>query len=1786
MKKIFLFIIFSLFVTEVKSQLSKVHYIPPLTATDDPGDQWMYISTPSTSSVNFQVKIWGEDGNLGTIFSSGTVDNNNPIAIELAQDPGDNNGWWSNLIVEFTETEQVLKKGYIIESDSEVYVSVRANSDGNQYQAGALVSKGKSGLGTRFRAGMFQNRTTSHIGFISVMASEDLTQVSFNVTKNMETIEGPKEIVTPLTVGLNKGESYILASQSVFDGSTINGNELIGTLVTSNKPIVMNSGSAAGSFAEFNGGQDYGFDQLVGSDLVGSEYIFIRGNGNDGWENVLIIADQDNTEILVNGESYATIVKSGDYLIIEGDNYSSNVAGANMYVNTKNTDHKLFAFQGTGSVYASPMAAAANQGMFFVPPLNCSSKGDVDNIAFIDKVGNKTFEGAVTFITKKNASILINGNAIESFAEVTGPLEVLGNENYVTYMVKKLTGNVSVSGNDELYVAYFNYGEAATTGGFYSGFATPPEIVYNVELAALGSCIKQNGESNIILTAKNIDNFDSIRWLIENEFGTFVPTGDISTLFKPTTAGSYKLEGVLECSNLNFLSNKIVVSICPTDSDLDGIIDNIDIDKDNDGISNSIESFGNASINLTNKLSPSVKFEKDQSINNSILENGGVITSIPENINSFEGGENGVFKITVLAGTDLELNYTLSFKEKLNIKLIDNLNDNESNNEDIFSIKVFPASKNITLVDPNDNILVDTNFDEKFENDIFNYTANEIIFKQNTDANSTINYEFLASEITGISITQKRSNTSTKGVFSGILSVQNYNIDTDSDNIMDYLDLDSDQDGCNDVTEGGFIDQDGDGKVGTGIPTTENNGVDNDGGITDHDYSVEPLKDSSGIFIFQKISLPVTINSIPVATTACQPGESAVFSVGVETLENPFFQWQIYNLNSSNFEPWDNLIDSESYSGTSTSSLNVNNITFAMNENKYRVLVNSGQYLCPTNSDPVSLTVFEKLPIANSVNSIVKCDDVSVGDDKDGFISSFNLEDQTATILGSQNGVPNPGSPVYKNTSGFARAVTVVGNYAYVADGDSGLAVIPLNSSDDFTVSYHISQGDADDTTSSGLTSPHTNTVKGGEKIFVRVLDKSSGCYRATTSFEVTVAPLPVIVNPIIEIKQCDDDDTNDGISIHNLTESQLIISQDFQNETFEYYTASDFNVASLIADPTNYTNIAFNDTVYVKILTSNNCFRTSRIDITVAASQISPTFMVDNNTFYAVCDDSPAVSQDGLATFNSSVLKEVKQKLIASNAKFSAQNIRTTLHLNSNDALTGENPINIESNFTNTTPTLQPIWARIVNIDVSKFECLGYEQVATLHVEPKPVANPVTITEQCDGDSVLDLNSQDGMFPFDTSSIQATLVGGQANVTTFYTYLDNKGVSQTTATLPNPFLSISQTVDIKIEVASALSGINNPDGLCFDTTTLEFVVNDSPEAYPVTVPAHCDDGLDDTDEFSEFDTSELLNTLLTNPVTNVTQSLTDYKVSFSYTDDKGVSQTAATLPNPFNTKTQTVTATVTNLLDLSCVITEKIEFVVNPLPLFGRVDNISVVCLNLDPILIGVDSSDSNVYSYTWTRNGTAFPANVAGVDSSVLIGLGGEYEVTAKTTDGTNCTRSLKITIAESIIATIVKEDVTVKDLTKDNNNIITIETKNLGIGDYEYAIDDITGPYQADPLFENIRPGIHTLYVRDKNNCGIAQIDASVIGYKRFFTPNGDGYHDKWRILGIRADFQAKTKVYIFDRYGKLVKELDPLKEGWDGNYNGKPMPVSDYWFRVNLEDGREFKSHFSLIRGWGN
>lgn len=88
---------------------------------------------------------------------------------------------------------------------------------------------------------------------------------------------------------------------------------------------------------------------------------------------------------------------------------------------------------------------------------------------------------------------------------------------------------------------------------------------------------------------------------------------------------------------------------------------------------------------------------------------------------------------------------------------------------------------------------------------------------------------------------------------------------------------------------------------------------------------------------------------------------------------------------------------------------------------------------------------------------------------------------------------------------------------------------------------------------------------------------------------------------------------------------------------------------------------------------------------------------------------------------------------------------------------------------------------------------------------------------------------------------------------------------------------------------------------------------------------------------------------------------------------------------------------------------------------------------------------------------------------------------------------------------------------------------------------------------------------------------------INYPLFLTPNNDGYNDTWNIESF-INFEVIT-IQIFDRFGKLLKQLNPEGYGWDGTFNGKLLPSNDYWFIVNyldLADNaiKQFRSHFSL------
>lgn len=161
------------------------------------------------------------------------------------------------------------------------------------------------------------------------------------------------------------------------------------------------------------------------------------------------------------------------------------------------------------------------------------------------------------------------------------------------------------------------------------------------------------------------------------------------------------------------------------------------------------------------------------------------------------------------------------------------------------------------------------------------------------------------------------------------------------------------------------------------------------------------------------------------------------------------------------------------------------------------------------------------------------------------------------------------------------------------------------------------------------------------------------------------------------------------------------------------------------------------------------------------------------------------------------------------------------------------------------------------------------------------------------------------------------------------------------------------------------------------------------------------------------------------------------------------------------------------------------------------------------------------------------------------------------------------------------------TCTSLASPSNGTIDITVQVSGLGDYEFAIDTIDGPYQDNAEFQNLEPGFHTFYVKDKNGCGIAEKslkqDLTLNGFPKFFTPNGDGINDFWQYVPPLETGEINIEsIWVYDRYGNLIAQLDSKSRGWSGNFKGKSLPASDYWFKAVTFNRRKIHGHFTLKR----
>ena len=2322
MKKSFLLIIFFIFnINCLFSQISKVHYIPPLTSNSGSiADQYIYLSTPSEADVDYDIQIIGG----GTI--SGTFNNTSPIRYDIG------NGNNTQLTVNSNLSASVINnRGYIITASCPIYVSVRYNAG---FQGGAFTSKGTAGLGTHFRTAMMPmgDRTTAvqqndFLSYVSIIASEDNTiiKASFpnaNGSSNILNIGGYNGV--PVEVELMKGESYIFAVEASTSNVQNNRFALFGALIQSidengiedpTKPIAVTVGSSNGTFAQSSNGRDQGVDQIVPVEKVGHEYIFVRTAGNNDFENVILVADKNNTEIYLNDQTtvYETL-NAGDFVIIEGDKYSATGIGANMYVRTQGDTHPVFAYQGVG-IDGSGNAVNANQGMFFVPPISEDAQDDINNIAQIDKIGDKNYEGSISIVFKKYATLEINTGSDESGTytytayDSTSlfPNEVIGKPGYLTLSIADLVGDIQVKSNDELYVAYYNRSDYATSGGFYAGFATPPSTSIDLTLQSLGTCVEIDPTTGEYIfngngfEMTNPDFFDTWQWQeFDGSNWAIASNSQIDDLvYKPSKPGSYRLVGSITClgSDGDFKSGVIPVSICPNDSDNDGIIDNIDLDLDNDGILNSNESNGNVVFDLTDLNSPIIT-NKDVvlPITLNITVESKVNGLADTTVNSITGSIDGNFETKIPQNSsESSIIYSLnSLSEDLNLKLTSQPESHSIVGGEYFELQVFPTNKNITLLDPNNQLIIDKNYDnETFEelidvNGLKQFSANLIRFKFNPDSSTTPSFEFIGYGLNGIKLTHITVSNTTDGVFKGNISGLDYFLNTDAnhptnpDTVPDYYDIDSDGDECNDVTEAGF--DDGtliDGVLGNIVPTYDDSQIDSRGLIIDpeHDYNVIPKEDPvTSNYYFQQIGQAVEIIDEPSSTVGCI-GDTVSFNVSAEHPSNVItYQWQYFDSTVGSNGDWVNIdgsnskltgfdsaeliitdidtslvgdysvqLDTEEYKCIVNSNLGTN-IGLTVNTPPAPAVVNPIQTFCltdnptvgdleiapaPANPEGLIISVFDNydpndvtvgvlldpstllvdgttyfiqvtdsqgcigvsrsetkvllpnptitpsvvescpgdeititvsgvpqtaldfelanptltkvladytdkegrlssyfvdpvsrsfsqaedllptygigasmyqindleehdavfaalqaagltgvplwlglkqfsalnpnqtfnegwywldgreldptwnlweggepndyefdancngtgqdndniddgsedyghfnlsgnkflndypncdgspsrpvyefrgrttvrwyyedpsesgtfidipvdastltlnpeitttyfidvttngivcstsythvvnpLPISNLADDIYLCDEVDLANpdstSTDGISYSFDLEAQTTTIVNGQvDRDNNPLTVTYHTTpedaesgdnsisSPYTNVLDPDGNLydpqtIYVrilnnatgcydanetfdiivnstpesnivsmsevcddkesgsdVDGSSKFDLTLLNDDilgadqvarGNFKVTYHLSQEEADDpvTYPTGIADPasHYNTpditfdsanpTVQTEEIFVRVTDTSltTLCYRADTSFILTVNPLPVILNPIWKVEQCDN-------PLFDLTDYDEKLSTYFDAETFTYFNESGDEISLDNAENYISSSTSVDPEIIDVVFTKNDggCSRTAQIELKVSYSQVpsdfAQTFIANNQSdlYQSESDtDLTGQNQDGKEEFNTDIFNNIITELkIQAPLAFDIPGINFEFYGSQRDATLRNNEIDIsQSTYNNEveTPDIatgnltsnynvidnrweQEIWVYIENTNLSIIQssCIGLEHVTTLFVEKRPVIYDVDEQLLCDNETTLDMYSV-----FDTSTLQDLILGNTTDSTILpfqdtskftieYTYIDSDGTAVNSTTLPATINLTNQKIDIKL---TNTVGVSQP----FESIgSINFKVFQTPTPFSGIKIEECDDeesGADD-DGISVFDIDldTFKRSLFINPLDTTSpevQDFNDFEFNFSIYDNNDVliSGPAKSIDTKISAENgyyiiSEISNPLSTAFTLSCESSVRVDFIVNSLPSFD-IDDPTIVCLNPlpdNPLEIGTynwkEGNDPTVYNYSWSRvdlNGaqdTAYNETTP----TVKVDKGGVYTVIVEDPI-TFCTRSKSITVTESEIANISLDDITIEDLTNDNTNTITIDTLNLGIGDYEFSLDEAFGPYQDEPVFESVKPGIHTIYIRDKNSyytydygCGIAQIDVSVVGYRKYFTPNGDGVNETWKILGIRSDFNAGSKVYIFDRFGKLLKQLDPLSNGWDGTYLGKPMPATDYWFRTYLEDGREFKGHFSLVRG---
>jgi len=698
---------------------------------------------------------------------------------------------------------------------------------------------------------------------------------------------------------------------------------------------------------------------------------------------------------------------------------------------------------------------------------------------------------------------------------------------------------------------------------------------------------------------------------------------------------------------------------------------------------------------------------------------------------------------------------------------------------------------------------------------------------------------------------------------------------------------------------------------------------------------------------------------------------------------------------------------------------------------------------------------------------------------------------------------------------------------------EQNLDILGSQTGPNFTVGYYLIEADAiaDDNEILGTSFDNTSNP---QTIFVRVSNILTGCYDIS-SFDLIVDLIPGIGTPS-PLKECETI-YNGATAKFDLTQATTQIANGNLNLVVTFFESpSNLQNNVPIADPVHYTSSS--QTIYFSAFDPLvTCVANGVLVLIVNSLPAVNTNIRD----YQLCDYSNP--GDGFETFDLTTMQASLSNQNGLTFSYSYDNAGTPV------------TITVPTAFENTITGQQTIFVSVAN----GFGCISHTSF-NLKVNALPQINqnlPPFIT--CEFSS--------GQGSFDLLAITQALVNESGLTVNYYATRFQAEIGGND-TLLSPFRSPDTIIFGRVQTS---------DG-CFITQAIDLQVVTAPAFAQPTPLEICDDDKDGRACFN-LDAAALEAT-----AGNTSLVLTFHESAADAQNNVNAINGSSYCNIEPDTQILSIRIGYNTTTALNCASFTQLQLTVNPVPAAfesaklqgcdANNDGIELFNLTLATPEI-LDDLDPVLYDVAFYPNVQDAIDNVNEIAGTLNYGSTTATLGVRVTDIATGCLTVVPLELAINTIPDRV--DYTVSGAFQDNQ-ILTIFVNGVGVQGVQYAVDN--DPWQQSNVFANLSMGTHILKV--KTPCKEFELNITLINYPHYFTPNGDGYNDTWNVVGLN---DATASINIFDRYGKLLKQISTTGQGWNGTYNGRHLPSSDYWFTISFnEDGkqREFKAHFTLKR----